>query len=285
MTSPFTASEVRELAVTMGAMNLPTTRDMLRAYADRLEADEGAVPVAYVLKHEKLSFKPTIYYGEVETLQRKFGGEIVRLYTSPSPPDAERLAEALRSIRASLVSVLCDPSDRVVIHGSDYDRKVIAKALQKMGVLAAHCAQAKPPAAVEQSDWPEELMLRDTGIHDDQGGLGQRIFTTAGAGYKKVKYVRADLLQVGQCEPHTPAASVTDTLAVFEVVSGVEGPCLTISRKADGKPRHEYRLAGPKPWGGGNTTHSFKVHTRELREQIDAIEAALAAQENPNGNS
>jgi hypothetical protein len=80
-----------------------------------------------------------------------------------------------------------------------------------------------------------------------------------------------------------PAARVTDAMAVFEVVSGVEGPCLTISRKADGKPRHEYRLAGPKPWGGGTTTHSFKVHTRELREQIDAIEAALAAQENPNG--
>lgn len=43
------------------------------------------------------------------------------------------------------------------------------------------------------NEWPETLRLRDTGLHDDMGGLGQRIFTTAGAGYKKVEYVRADL--------------------------------------------------------------------------------------------
>lgn len=42
-------------------------------------------------------------------------------------------------------------------------------------------------------NWPEYLMIRDTGLHDDQGGLGQRIYTTAGAGYKKVRYVREDL--------------------------------------------------------------------------------------------
>lgn len=100
----------------------------------------------------------------------------------------------------------------------------------------------------------------------------------------RVAYTAAEeALSAHSAQTQPPATSVPDTLAVFEVVSGVEGPCLTISRKADGKPRHEYRLAGPKPWGGGNTTHSFKVHTRELREQIDAIEAALAAQENHNG--
>jgi hypothetical protein len=42
--------------------------------------------------------------------------------------------------------------------------------------------------------WPDSLMIRDTQIHDDMGGLGQRIYTTAGAGYPKVKYVRADLV-------------------------------------------------------------------------------------------
>ena len=36
-------------------------------------------------------------------------------------------------------------------------------------------------------------MIRDTAINDDAGGLGQRIYTTAGAGYEKVKYTRADL--------------------------------------------------------------------------------------------
>ena len=38
--------------------------------------------------------------------------------------------------------------------------------------------------------WPDELMLRDTHLHDDMGGLGQRIYTTAGQGYAKEKYVR-----------------------------------------------------------------------------------------------
>ena len=40
--------------------------------------------------------------------------------------------------------------------------------------------------------FPAYLMIRDTGIFDDLGGLGQRIYTTAGAGYEKHKYVRAD---------------------------------------------------------------------------------------------
>jgi hypothetical protein len=44
-------------------------------------------------------------------------------------------------------------------------------------------------------EWPARLLIRDTKIHDDLGGLGQRIYTTAGAGYKKVEYVRADLLR------------------------------------------------------------------------------------------
>lgn len=44
-----------------------------------------------------------------------------------------------------------------------------------------------------EQQWPEYLMLRDTGLYDDAGGLGQQIFTTAGAGYVKQKYIRADL--------------------------------------------------------------------------------------------
>lgn len=50
--------------------------------------------------------------------------------------------------------------------------------------------------------WPDYLMIRDTGLHDDAGGLGQHIFTTAGAGYEKVKYVRADLAHLqGEAVP------------------------------------------------------------------------------------
>ena len=43
--------------------------------------------------------------------------------------------------------------------------------------------------------WPERLKIRDTGLHDDLGGPGQRIYTTAGRGYERVEYVRADLYE------------------------------------------------------------------------------------------
>lgn len=41
--------------------------------------------------------------------------------------------------------------------------------------------------------WPKVLNIRDTGLHDDMGGLGQRIYTTTGAGYETQAYVRGDL--------------------------------------------------------------------------------------------
>ena len=45
----------------------------------------------------------------------------------------------------------------------------------------------------------------------------------------------------------------------IEVVKGVEGPSLMI-----GNERGGHRLAGPKPWGGGQTIHQFQVDIAEL---------------------
>jgi len=53
----------------------------------------------------------------------------------------------------------------------------------------------------------------------------------------------------------------TDSITL-EVVSGVEGPSLYITDDKGG-----YRLSGPKPWGGGNTIHKFKVDLKELLQQ------------------
>ena len=52
----------------------------------------------------------------------------------------------------------------------------------------------------EGHEWPAVLMIRDTKLHDDMGGGGQRIHTTAGRGYKKVRYIRADLVTVNKGE-------------------------------------------------------------------------------------
>lgn len=43
-----------------------------------------------------------------------------------------------------------------------------------------------------ESVWPSVLRVRDTGLHDDMGGGGQRIYTTAGRGYETREYVLAD---------------------------------------------------------------------------------------------
>lgn len=55
----------------------------------------------------------------------------------------------------------------------------------------------------------------------------------------------------------------SDDEITFEVISGPEGPCLAVM---DGGSGH--RIAGPKPWGGGTTLHTFKVSRKDLLGQI-----------------
>lgn len=71
--------------------------------------------------------------------------------------------------------------------------------------------------AHNEQQWPEYLMLRDTGLYDDAGGLGQHIFTTAGAGYVKQKYVRADL--AAQPSPVVKQNLTTQPAAAQEAVA------------------------------------------------------------------
>jgi len=71
--------------------------------------------------------------------------------------------------------------------------------------------------AHNEQQWPEYLMLRDTCLSDDAGGLGQRIFTTAGAGYEKRKYIRADL--AAQPSPVVKQNLTTHPAAAQEAVA------------------------------------------------------------------
>jgi hypothetical protein len=45
----------------------------------------------------------------------------------------------------------------------------------------------------KQTKWPRTIKVRDTKINDDLGGLGQNIYTTAGSGYERQEYIRADI--------------------------------------------------------------------------------------------
>lgn len=60
------------------------------------------------------------------------------------------------------------------------------------------------------------------------------------------------------------------TLAVMEMIDGVEGPCLAI-----GKEYGSRRFVGPKPWGGGCTVREWKMDERALRELRAEIDKLL----------
>ncbi|MDN4147593.1 Lar family restriction alleviation protein [Pseudomonas tohonis] len=85
--------------------------------------------------------------------------------------------------------------------------------------------------------------------------------------------VWADMIAASPAAPTPPASEQKqavvlpkiDGTALVEVVNGAEGPSLYIGNEDGG-----YRLAGPKPWGGGRTIHKFTVKLDELvREAMD----------------
>lgn len=51
----------------------------------------------------------------------------------------------------------------------------------------------------------------------------------------------------------------------FEVVVGPCGPALYIDN---------HRVAGPKPWGGGQVTHQFKADWREVLRALQIEDSA-----------
>jgi hypothetical protein len=48
----------------------------------------------------------------------------------------------------------------------------------------------------------------------------------------------------------------------LEIIRGVEGPCISLN---------DYRIAGPKPWGGGTVTKSFTVDVDDLVRAIPGL--------------
>ena len=48
------------------------------------------------------------------------------------------------------------------------------------------------------------------------------------------------------------------------VSDGVEGPCVYLN---------DFRIAGPKPWGGGETLYSFKVSREDLYKALELADA------------
>lgn len=82
----------------------------------------------------------------------------------------------------------------------------------------------------KQSVWPDRLMIRDTGLHDDMGGGGQRIYTTAGRGYERAEYVRSDLVSSTSAADIRRAALEEAAQLVDDWFYDAENDCTTDDR-------------------------------------------------------
>lgn len=71
--------------------------------------------------------------------------------------------------------------------------------------------------------WPDRLRIRDTGLHDDLGGPGQRIYTTAGRGYERQEYVRADLFDALTAERDALRSDCAILLANIDTIEDATG--------------------------------------------------------------
>ena len=94
----------------------------------------------------------------------------------------------------------------------------------KHGILIHGITHSKGlPEMSEQSgtpSFPESLMIRDTQLHDDIGVGGQRIFTTAGQGYQKIKYIRADIAEREAADLREQLAEARREFEQFKIDGG-----------------------------------------------------------------
>ena len=55
---------------------------------------------------------------------------------------------------------------------------------------------------------------------------------------------------------------------IIELVDGCEGQCLVIN---------DYRIAGPKPWGGGHVKKTWRTRRTDIEKAIANTQSLLAA--------
>lgn len=102
MTQQFTASKVRSAIGALEARDMEYEAGMLRAFADLLEAWEGAEAIGFLSAGALAALvdcRSDDYNGTVDLWMRSNDAvkATIPVYTRPSPSDAERLAEAVRN--------------------------------------------------------------------------------------------------------------------------------------------------------------------------------------------
>lgn len=188
----FTANEVREAITWKYGDKSTWISAMLRAYADRLEADEKAVPVAWRQRHLAPDGSQ-IGWILTETRPAYFYTE--PLYTNPAPSDAERLAEALRRTCRKM---------KTFSRTGALDGAVAVWVDEIESVLAAHCAQAQPPAA----SVPDAMQELADKYHELLWAVARK-FPGETRHETALRYIREAELQ--SCEPKCGAAMAKES--------------------------------------------------------------------------
>jgi len=67
-----------------------------------------------------------------------------------------------------------------------------------------------------------------------------------------------------------------DNTVIIEVISGVEGQCIAIN---------DYRVAGPKPWGGGKVIKKFTSDMSNMRRALGIEESAQTVKQQRKAKS
>jgi hypothetical protein len=178
--------------------------------------------------------------------------KIVALLDYPSPPQDPEEAPASIS-DAELLEVvrkhLADVDQHGYIEGED--DVVAAKEITQFFHQYQH---PKPVNDAELEAGIRKILSRVDGIFSFAAAHG-------------VKWEGGDLVPelMQLFHSHHKALSLAQEaeskVVNIEVGSGVAGNYLSVANPSGG-----YRLAGPKPWGGGTTIHSFKVPLKLLIE-------------------
>jgi hypothetical protein len=267
MTQQFTASEVRAYTHKVGD-GIPMLSDMLRAFADRLEADEKTVPVAWRTfdgegNYDYRDYENNEHYRDwyVSRNGAKYANWVEPLYSHPAPSDAERLADetALRHGWAysysgsNLYGDDGELQDNAAFPHIDWLRDSVQELHQKVAKrgaakLATRSAPAQPPA--DQFDPERNVRPGDVGTELQTAEQDAADF---GTGFevdgRRVAPERVRIFR-GEHAAQPPAVRVTVD-AVMRVIDG------------------QRRL----PYCSIDEKQAFR----------NELEAALAAQENPNG--
>lgn len=142
----------------------------------------------------------------------------------------------------------------------------------------------KVHSSVEQ--FPKSLKIRDTGLHDDLDGPGQRIYTTVGSGYFRAEYIRADLCkepakESSQAEVYTsPECSERRMSAARTIVH--------IMLREYKEAQRSYQRTGHNVWDehnpddgvGGMSANPDRIreaeeHERHTQKELSKMKAAF----------